>query len=135
VIYHRPIQIEFNHCDPAGIVFYPRYFEMINSVCENFFKDVAGRSYAAMMATRQGVPTARLETNFHAPSRLGEVLDFRLKITRLGTSSITFQITAHEVTDRLTAHITLVWVSPEARPLPWPDDMRTKLQAFMEAPE
>ena len=25
-------QVEFNHCDPAGIVFYPRYFEMISAV-------------------------------------------------------------------------------------------------------
>lgn len=39
-MYERLIQIEFNHCDPAGIVFYPRYFEMVNSVIENFFADV-----------------------------------------------------------------------------------------------
>ena len=45
-MYERLIQIEFNHCDPAGIVFYPRYFEMVNSVCENFFREVAGLSYA-----------------------------------------------------------------------------------------
>ena len=50
VIYRRAIQIEFNHCDPAGIVFYPRYFEMVNSVVENFFREVAGHSFAAMMA-------------------------------------------------------------------------------------
>ena len=25
-------KVRFQHCDPAGIVFYPRYFEMINSV-------------------------------------------------------------------------------------------------------
>ena len=133
MIYHRPIPIEFNHCDPAGIVFYPRYFEMINSVAENFFKDVAGRSYASMIATRQGVPTARVETNFHVPSRLGEVLDFRLKITRLGATSITFEITAHGGTNRLTCLLTLVWISPEGRPMPWPEAMRTKLSAFKEA--
>ena len=40
--YTRHIRIEFNHCDPAGIVFYPRYFEMTNSVVENFFADVVG---------------------------------------------------------------------------------------------
>ena len=28
MLYHRLYPIEFNHCDPAGIVFYPRYFEM-----------------------------------------------------------------------------------------------------------
>ena len=44
--YRRTIPVEFNHCDPAGIVFYARYFEMTNSVCENFFAEVVRRSYA-----------------------------------------------------------------------------------------
>ena len=28
--------IGFRHCDPAGIVFYPRYFEMMNDAVELF---------------------------------------------------------------------------------------------------
>lgn len=135
MIYHRDMQIEFNHCDPAGIVFYPRYFELINSVCENFFKDVGDFPYHRMMAMRHGVPTARVEIDFHHPSRLGEILDFRLEIARLGTSSITFAITAWERgINRFTCALTLVWVSPEARPLPWPSELRARLQAFTEAP-
>ena len=35
---HSPFTAEmtvaFRHCDPAGIVFYPRYFEMINDFVE-----------------------------------------------------------------------------------------------------
>ena len=62
--YHRPIQIEFNPCDPAGIVFFPRYYEMVSSVFENFHKAIAGRSYARMMAARQGVPTVRMTQAF-----------------------------------------------------------------------
>ena len=94
-MYERLIQIEFNHCDPAGIVFYPRYFEMTNSVCENFFREVAGLSYAMMMAKGEGCPTAGMEVNFHAPARLEEVLDWRLQVTRLGTTSIAHRIEAH----------------------------------------
>jgi len=134
VIYHRPIRIEFNHCDPAGIVFYPRYFEMINSLCENFFRDIGDFPYDRMMAQRQGVPTARTEVDFHHPSRLGELLDFRLEITRLGTTSVTFAITAWgDDVKRFTCTLTLVWVSPQARPEPWPAALRTKLAAFMAA--
>ena len=33
--YERLIQIEFNHCDPAGIVFYPRFFEMYRAAIKN----------------------------------------------------------------------------------------------------
>ncbi len=130
MIYTRAIPVEFNHCDPAGIVFYPRYFEMTNSLVENFFADVMGHSYAAMMEAGQGVPTARLEVNFRLPSRLGDRLEWRLQVMRVGGSSVSFVATAMvDEQVRLTANLTLVWV--EARkPKPWPETLRAKLDAF-----
>ncbi|MES2666024.1 MAG: thioesterase family protein [Pseudomonadota bacterium] len=133
MIYHRTIPVEFNHCDPAGIVFYPRYFEMTNSVVENFFAEVAGQSYAVMMSAGQGVPTAKLEVNFLLPSRLGDRLDWRLTVERLGGSSIRFQLQAHSGAEhRLTADLVLVWVEA-GRPQPWPASIRTAITTFMEA--
>ena len=32
-------KVRFEHCDPAGIVFYPRYFEMINGTVEDWFEE------------------------------------------------------------------------------------------------
>lgn len=133
MIYYRAIPIEFNHCDPAGIVFYPRYFEMVNSVVENFFREVAGHSFAAMMDAGQGVPTARLEVDFHAPSRLGEVLDWRLRMTKLGGSSVGFTVEAwRDGQHRVTAKLVLVWVEG-GRPKPWPEAIRARIAAFAEA--
>ena len=134
MLYHRRYPIEFNHCDPAGIVFYPRYFEMTNHVCENFFREAVGVSYAAMMADGAGVPTVRIETDFRAPSRLGDVLEVTLEVVRLGGSSVTFEIVAKgEAQVRLVVLITLVWVKEEAgviAPQAWPEDMRTRLAAY-----
>jgi 4-hydroxybenzoyl-CoA thioesterase len=130
--YTRSIPVEFNHCDPAGIVFYPRYFEMTNSVVENFFAEVGGYSFARMMAEGQGGPTARLETNFHAPSRLGDRLDFTLTVTRIGGASIGFTLTARCGPElRITADLTLVWVQT-GRPAPWPEALRHRLAAHLE---
>lgn len=130
MIYHRPIQIEFNHCDPAGIVFFPRYYEMVSSVCENFHKDVCGLSYAQMMAAHQAVPTVRVETDFHAPARLGDVLDFRLEVTRLGRSSITVVVTAWAGHNRLTVTMTQAFVQG-LKAVSWPDEVRARIEAFM----
>ena len=67
--------VEFQHCDPAGIVFYPRYFEMISSVIERFFTDELGHGFNRMHVVRRiGVPTARIAVDFHAPSRLEDKL-------------------------------------------------------------
>jgi 4-hydroxybenzoyl-CoA thioesterase len=135
--YHRLYPIEFNHCDPAGIVFYPRYFEMTNHVCENFFREAVGVSYADMMHQGSGVPTVRLETDFRAPSRLGDVLEVTLDVLRLGMSSVTFEIVgACDGQVRLGVKITLVWVTDVAgtiTPQPWPETIKARLQAFVRA--
>ncbi len=130
MIYHREVQIEFNHCDPAGIVFFPRYYEMVSSVCEHFYRDIAGRSYAQMMAAKQGVPTVQIETDFHAPARLGETLDFRLQVERLGRSSITVLITAWGGHNRLTVRMTQAFVQG-LKAVSWPPEMRSRIAAFI----
>ena len=131
--YRRDIQIEFNHCDPAGIVFYPRYFEMTNSVVENFFKDEVGRSFAAMhVAAQNGVPTVRIEADFMAPSRLGDIVTFSLDVVKLGRSSVTVRIAgamAGEV--RLRATLTLVWIDG-MKAAEWPVEMRDRLVRHLE---
>lgn len=131
--YRRSIRVEFNHCDPAGIVFYPRYFEMTNSVCENFFREVVGYPYEAMMADGIGVPTARIATDFRAASRLGDMLDWTLAVENVGGSSVTFLLAARcGGTDRLSVRLTQVWLSPEKRPARWPDHIRAALAAHLE---
>lgn len=135
MIWHREIGIEFNHCDPAGIVFYPRYFEMTNSVIENFFAEVLNYPFARItMEERHGVPTVHIEADFRAPSRLGDRLDFALEITALGSSSVSFRLVARARDEiRMEAKLTLVWVTPDGRATPWPEDIRNGLSAFREA--
>ena len=36
------VEVGFRHCDPAGIVFYPRYAEMVNDTVEHWFKHGLG---------------------------------------------------------------------------------------------
>lgn len=135
MIYTRVQPIEFNHCDPAGIVFYPRYFEMINSVIENFFADVLGYSFARItVQDRCSVPTVRIEVDFRAPSRLGEKVDFALEVGRIGRASAQLRLTARGGAElRLVADLTLVWVTSAGRAGAWPDDLRQRLTTFKEA--
>jgi 4-hydroxybenzoyl-CoA thioesterase len=134
VTYSRIIPIEFNHCDPAGIVFYPRYFEMTNSVMENFFADVLHYPFARItMEDHFGVPTVRLVCDFRAPSRLGDRVEFTLQQNRIGGASADFTITGRVGAEvRLTAELTLVWVNRQGRAEGWPAVIRDRMTAFME---
>ncbi len=132
--YTRIIAIEFNHCDPAGMVFYPRYFEMTNSLVENFFADVLGDPFARMTVEEgRGVPTVKIEIAFRAPSRLGDKVAFTLMVRRVGTSSVTFDIAAHCADElRLNGTFTLVHIGEDKRPAPWPAPVRARLAVHLE---
>ena len=131
--YERIIQIEFNHCDPAGIVFYPRYFEMVNSVIENFFADVVGRSFASMhFGADNGVPTVAMEAVFQRPSRLGEKVRFILRVEKVGGSSVNMWIEGQgDDGPRLRVGMTLAWIEG-MKATPWPREMRAALEAYRE---
>ena len=131
--YVHSVQIEFNHCDPFGIVFYPRYYEMLNSVVENFFKDVLDYPFARMhVQDGCGVPTVTIETQFKAPSRLGDIVDFTLTVVRVGRSSADLRIVATKDGEvRLTNNNRLVWIGADRRPAPWPEHLRAKLTAAL----
>ncbi len=133
MIYRRRIPIEFNHCDPAGIVFYPRYFEMTNSMVENFFREVMDYPFARLMAEGTGTPTVKIEMEFRAPSRLGEVLDWSLAVRRVGRSSARMRVTAHgEGQLRLHGELTLVFASLKGQSLSWPDPIWSRLETVRQ---
>ncbi|TRW95061.1 acyl-CoA thioesterase [Paracoccus sp. M683] len=124
--YSRVIQIEFCHCDPAGIVFYPRYAEMVNHVVENYFIDVLKHPFHQMVAAGQGIPAVRLEMDFRKPSRLGDRVEWVLGVEHLGRSSIRFRLNAE---DRIDARVTVVWMEAGFKPSAIPDTIRKILEA------
>lgn len=132
MVYVHRRKIMFKDCDPARIVFFPRYFEMLNDTVECFFDEVLGCPFEALHSG-YAVPTARIETVFTAPSRLGDLLEIALVCTRLGRSSLDLSFEAScgdEV--RLTATSTLVHVGPDGRSVPWSDDLRKVLELQVE---
>ena len=87
--------IRFHHCDPAGIVFYPQYFVLINELVEDWFDQGLGIDFARLHGElKRGVPVRRLECDFLSPSRIGERLTFTLALTKIGGSSLTARVEA-----------------------------------------
>lgn len=129
-MYHQ--KIKFRHCDPAGIVFYPRYFEMMNDTVEDFFEKVALLPFADMHQDC-GIPTAGIEAQFQATSRLGDQLEIALTITRLGRSSLGLAYDARcKGQLRFTATSTVVFIDGNGRSAPWTDAIRTRLDRFIK---
>lgn len=128
--FHQPVS--FKHCDPAGIVFYPRYFEMINDCIETFFSAVAEWSFVEIHKDG-AVPTAEIRTRFLRPSRLGDHLILSLAVTHVGRTSLGLTIDcACGQETRFETEQTLVNIDGAGTPAPWPDEVRDRLQQFKE---
>ena len=77
--YQREIPVRFGHCDPATFVFYPRYFEMINSFVEDWFEDGLEASFPGLLYHKGLLaPTVHFTIDFPRPSRFGDRLTFKL---------------------------------------------------------
>ncbi|HMM55409.1 MAG TPA: thioesterase family protein [Candidatus Desulfobacillus sp.] len=133
--FHSDMLVRFSHCDPAGIVFYPQYFIMFNGLVEDWFNQCLGLDYAKTITERRlGFPIVRLECDFVAPSKIGEIITFGLKLEQLGRSSMAFAVDCrHERKNRLSARFVLVAMDLERqRAQPVPDDLRRLMTAFRE---
>lgn len=131
--YVRNKRVRFSHCDPAGIVFYPRYVELFNEVVEDWFADALGVGFHALHEEhRLGIPAVKLEVEYLAPSRYGDLLAFVLSVTRMGNSSIGLQIEARVgETVRVRGKLTVVLTSMDTfRPVALDDTWRARLAPY-----
>ena len=118
LVFRTPISIRFAHCDPAGIVFYPRYFELINGVVEDWCAQGLGMSFHEMhMVQGIGLPTVHIETDFVKTSVMGDELIAELRVIKLGRASATVEIRmlGQEQDLRLTARLVLVMAQVQER--------------------
>lgn len=86
-MFSRKEKIRFQHIDYAGIVFYPRFFEMLNCLIEDWYEDALGISFDALHKTG-GIPTVDLKVQFKRPARLGQIISKHLWVEELGSSSV-----------------------------------------------
>ncbi len=133
--FERPLTIRFSHCDPAGIVFYPRYFEMFNDLVEEWVSDGLGIPYAELLgARRTGLPTVSLECGFSAISRMGEQVTLGLTVQHVGRSSIRLALGCRRGDEqRVQLQQVLVTTSLDThRAVAIPDDLRQAMLAFQQ---
>jgi len=87
--FSRKLTIEWGHCDPAGIVFNPRFFEFFDWSTALLVRAALGLEKAEMLAAYgvAGIPLVDTRATFHHPSRYGEEVEIVSGVTAVGRSS------------------------------------------------
>ena len=132
--FQSEILVRFADCDPAQMVFYPRYLVMFNELVEDWFREGLKLPFSYYHLEQQhGLPTVHLEVDFVAPSRLGEVLTASLSVHTVGKSSIKLEILLRgpDGSERVRGKVVLVVTDlRSSRSIPIPDDLRAKILRY-----
>lgn len=84
-------RVRFGDCDPAGIAYFPRFFDWFHQAMEQWFDEGLGIDYAGLIASGHGMPCVHTEADFKAPCRLGDVLHIHLAVAKRGGSSVVLE--------------------------------------------
>ena len=79
----RTVRIEWGDCDPAGIIFYPRYFEIFDASTAALFERALGMTKFEMFKTCDfaGFPLVRTQAQLLKPTRFGDDVTVDTTIT------------------------------------------------------
>ena len=137
MIFTKQEKIRFKHIDYAGIVFYPRFLEMLNDLVEDWFEEALDRPFSKMHETN-GIPTVDLKVQFKNAARIGETLSKKLWVAELKSSSIVcgFQFTNQEDKTVLEGEVALVNVKIQEdrqsiKAEPFNEEMKEKISKYI----
>ena len=113
----RRLTIEWGHCDPAGIVFNPRFFEYFDWSTARLVHEALslGSLDLASAYGIVGIPLVDTRANFMRPSRYGEEIEIVSSVAAVGRSS--FEVD-HKLFNKgelaVVGHEKRVWTIREA---------------------
>ena len=96
LVSHKKLLVEWGHCDPAGIVFNPRFFEFFDCGTWGLFEAALGVKPADLVTTFGifGTPIVDASARFLSPVRFGDTIEIRSQVSAFRRSS--FDV-AHQI--------------------------------------
>jgi 4-hydroxybenzoyl-CoA thioesterase len=106
----RQLTIEWGHCDPAGIVFNPRFFEFFDASSWLLFEAALGVKAQELATTFDivGIALVDARANFLKPVKFGNAVEIVSRVSE-------FHRTSFEVEHRLSVNSVLAVEGSESR--------------------
>jgi len=126
--------IRFSHCDPAGIVYFPRFFDLAHATMEDWFASGVNHPLPDLIRDRHiGTPTVSIQCDFALPLRMGDTLRFELRVSKLGNAAIHLAYSGKkDGVEHLKIRQTIVFTALDAgRAVPIPEDLRPRIEEYL----
>jgi 4-hydroxybenzoyl-CoA thioesterase len=90
------VQVGWGDCDPAGIVFYPRFYAWMDTVSHVLAREmgIPRESMIPPGSDMLGFPVVGTQAQYLTPARMDDVLEVRTWVARVGRTSLSLR---HEI--------------------------------------
>src|SRR4051812_18985530 len=90
------VQVGWGDCDPAGIVFYPRFYAWMDMVSHVLAREMGIARESMIPPGREmlGFPVVGTQAEYLSPARMDDMLEVRTWVSRVGRSSLSLR---HEI--------------------------------------
>jgi acyl-CoA thioester hydrolase len=129
---HR-LRVRYSECDPQGVVFNAHYVTYFDVAMTELWRETRG-PYQEMLAGGTDMVVAEVRVRYLAPARFDDELDVLAEVVRLGTTSMTTELTVVRAGDEQTlaeGELRHVFVDPaNGGKKPIPGDVREALAPY-----
>ncbi|MBA3402915.1 MAG: acyl-CoA thioesterase [Actinobacteria bacterium] len=129
--YSALARVWFSDTDAQGIVYYGRYLPYFDHARTEYHRHL---SNAPFSQAGGDLVMRALRVEYHAPARFDDLIEAFIRVSRIGTTSMTYECAAYRLPAEelmVTAELTVVLVDlGERRPVPIPDAIREAVKAF-----
>lgn len=122
--------LNFGDCDISGTAYFPSYLNILNGVNEEFWLALGFPWYEIIWKERWGTPTVHISCDFSKPSFFGDVLEFDVKVLKVGRSSVTVFHDIHCNGEKRWQSTQVLAASDLDKhcSLPWPKEVKEALE-------
>jgi 4-hydroxybenzoyl-CoA thioesterase len=129
-------RVRFSHCDPAGIVYFPEFFDLAHATMEDWFRDGLGYPLPELIRERRvGTPTVSIQCDFVKTLSMGDILRYELHVAKLGRASLQLRYSGKkDGVEHLRIAQTIVFMSLDTNSaVAIPDEVRARMERYLDA--
>ncbi|KAB2908625.1 MAG: acyl-CoA thioesterase [Ignavibacteriales bacterium] len=120
--------ISFGDCDPAGVIFFSRVFDIAHTVYEKFLFDNNLGDYFANREVL--IPLVHAEADYKKPLRTGDIVNAVVRLAELKECSFKLSYSIFDKSGKVAVTIKTVHTTvtkAEFKKCPVPEDLKTAL--------
>jgi 1,4-dihydroxy-2-naphthoyl-CoA hydrolase len=125
-------QVRLKDTDATGVLYFSEQFKMALETFEEFLKE-RGFPLRQLLESTYLMPIVHAEADYLAPLMVGDELEIVLKVSKVGTSSVTLSYAFHDVVRKIdVGRVEIVHVVVEREkktPVPIRDFLREILES------